>query len=122
MEGAGSVTELNLKKTDRVNPGLATRLNVPVMLRADIDRGGVFAAIIGTFALLEVTTRPVDAAPFAVIVDGHLDGARIERCAGTYLHGALKDPQVLGELPGRSVAAAPSRETTYEALTDWFEA
>jgi adenosylcobyric acid synthase len=322
MEGAGSVTELNLKKTDLVNLGLATRLNVPVMLTADIDRGGVFAAIIGTFVLLEdderrlvrsfainrfrgdpslfesgvgllesrtgkpcvgvfpylhdaaldpedgvafevgggegsdvaivslphisnlsdfrllagaqritrpveraftciilpgtkntlgdlawlratgladwivdqhscganivgicggyqmmgeriedpeamesdrggadglgllpvrtvlssekvtrrvravtgsgaefdayeihlgVTTRPVDAAPFAVIVDGNLDGVRMERCAGTYLHGALEDPQVLGELLGRSVAPAPSRETTYEALADWFE-
>jgi adenosylcobyric acid synthase len=332
IEGAGSITELNLKKTDLVNLGLAARLNVPVMLTADIDRGGVFAAIVGTFALLEneerrlvrsfainrfrgdpslfesgvallesrtgkpcagvfpylpgapldeedgvafeerggegsdvaivllphisnlsdfrllaraeriarpvdraftciilpgtkntlgdlawlratgladwiaaqhsrgarvvgicggyqmmgeriedpqamesdrggadglgllpvrtvlasekitrrvravtgsgvefdayeihlgVTTRPVDAVPFAAIVGGslddgklddrHLDGLRMERCAGTYLHGALEDPRVLGELLGRSVAPAPSREATYEALADWFE-
>ncbi len=53
LEGAGSISELNLKQTDLVNLGLATRLNVPVMLTADIDRGGVFAAVVGTFALLD---------------------------------------------------------------------
>ena len=323
LEGAGSITELNLRQTDLVNLGLATRLNVPVLLTADIDRGGVFAAVVGTFALLEpneralvrsfainrfrgdpslfesgvgilekrtgapcigvfpylrdaaldaedgvsfegegakdtdvaivslphisnlsdfrliptarrisqpvdakftciiipgtkntlgdlawlratglaawvedqyragasiigicggyqmmgdriedplgmesglqsaeglgllpvttllaaekvtrlvkaitpggaafdayeihlgVTTRPPNAEPFAVLQDGTLDGVRNGRLAGTYLHGALEDPGVLGELLGRPVSAIPSRETTYEALADWFEA
>jgi adenosylcobyric acid synthase len=53
IEGAGSVTELNLKQRDLVNLGLAQRLNAPSMLVADIDRGGVFASVIGTFHLLE---------------------------------------------------------------------
>ncbi len=57
MEGAGSISELNLKATDLVNLGLATRLNVPVLLTADIDRGGVFAAVAGTFALLDENER-----------------------------------------------------------------
>ena len=53
IEGAGSLTELNLKTRDLVNLGLARRLNAPSILVADIDRGGVFASVIGTFHLLD---------------------------------------------------------------------
>ena len=53
VEGAGSVAELNLRHTDLVNLGLARHLNIPVLLVADIDRGGVFASIYGTIALLD---------------------------------------------------------------------
>ena len=53
IEGAGSVTELNLKHRDLVNLGLARRLNAPAMLVSDIDRGGIFASVVGTFHLLE---------------------------------------------------------------------
>jgi adenosylcobyric acid synthase len=53
IEGAGSVAELNLKRHDLCNLGLARRLSAPGLLVADIDRGGVFASVIGTFCLLE---------------------------------------------------------------------
>src|SRR5919199_4300002 len=57
VEGAGSVAELNLRQTDLVNMGLATRLQIPVLLVADIDRGGVFAAVAGTISLLDEEER-----------------------------------------------------------------
>jgi adenosylcobyric acid synthase len=57
IEGAGSVTELNLKQYDLVNLGLVTRIRAPWLLVADIERGGVFASVIGTVSLLSADER-----------------------------------------------------------------
>ena len=57
IEGAGSVAELNLKDRDLVNLGLARRLEAPGLLVADIDRGGVFASVAGTYCLLDEEER-----------------------------------------------------------------
>jgi len=59
IEGAGSITELNLKSHDLVNLGLAVRLNAPCILVADIDRGGVFASVTGTCRLLDEEEAPL---------------------------------------------------------------
>jgi adenosylcobyric acid synthase len=57
VEGAGSPAEINLRQHDLANMGFAEAVDCPVIIVADIDRGGVFAHLYGTYELLSVTEQ-----------------------------------------------------------------
>ncbi len=94
VEGAGSPAEINLRAGDFVNMGLARHANVPTVIVGDIDRGGVFAAFLGTVALLS----PDDQALVAGFVVNKFRGDRgllqpgidqIEELTGRRVYGVL---------------------------------
>ncbi len=70
-EGAGSLAEINLRAHDYVNLGLARAANLPAIVVGDIDRGGVFASLFGTLAVLD----PADQAHVAGFVINRFRGS-----------------------------------------------
>ena len=94
-EGAGSPAEINLRDGDIANMGLARAADLPVLLVGDIDRGGVFAAMHGTLALLE----PADQALIAGFVVNKFRGARELLEPGLDMLRDLTGRPVLGVLP-----------------------
>ncbi|MDP8932462.1 MAG: cobyric acid synthase, partial [Actinomycetota bacterium] len=94
-EGAGSIAEMNLRRSDLANLGLARALDLPVVLVGDIDRGGVFAALYGSLALLEAA----DQAHIAGFIINRFRGDRSVLGSGLKQLGALTGRPVLGVLP-----------------------
>ena len=93
-EGAGSPAEINLRAGDYVNLGLARHAGIPTVVVGDIDRGGVFAAFLGTVALLS----PQDQALIAGFVVNKFRGEEnllapglraLERMTGRRVYGTL---------------------------------
>ena len=94
-EGAGSPAEINLRGSDIANMGLARAAGLPVIVVTDIDRGGSFAALFGTVALLE----PADQALIAGFVINKFRGARALLAPGLDMITGLTGRPVLGVLP-----------------------
>lgn len=94
-EGAGSPAEINLRRTDIANMGLARAAELPVVVVGDIDRGGVFASLYGTLALLE----PADQALVAGFVVNKFRGARALVDDGVRMLTRLTGRPTYGVLP-----------------------
>jgi adenosylcobyric acid synthase len=96
-EGAGSPAEINLRADDLVNMGLARAAGLPVVVVGDIDRGGVFASLFGTLALLEAA----DQALVAGFLVNKFRGDPAILAPGLDQLGRLTGRPVLGVLPWR---------------------
>ncbi|MER5266745.1 cobyric acid synthase [Actinosynnema sp. NPDC002837] len=96
-EGAGSPAEINLRANDIANMGLARAADLPVLVVGDIDRGGVFAHLFGTLALLD----PADQALVAGFVVNKFRGDPALLEPGLRQLNALTGRPVLGVLPWR---------------------
>ncbi len=96
-EGAGSPAEINLRDTDVANMGLARAAGLPVIVVGDIDRGGVFAAMYGTLALLS----PADQALISGFVINKFRGAPELLDSGLAMLQRLTGRPVYGVLPWR---------------------
>jgi adenosylcobyric acid synthase len=94
-EGAGSPAEINLRETDVANMGLARAAGLPVIVTGDIDRGGVFAAMYGTLALLS----PEDQALICGFVINKFRGAPELLDSGLTMLRELTGRPVYGVLP-----------------------
>ncbi|MFN8076216.1 MAG: cobyric acid synthase [Kineosporiaceae bacterium] len=100
-EGAGSPTEINLRDGDFVNMGLAVARDVPTVVVGDIDRGGVFAAMFGTLALLSAQDQALIS---GFVVNKFRGDERLLRPGNAMLEQLTGRP-VLGVVPWRPGAA-----------------
>ena len=127
-EGAGSPTEINLRAGDYVNLGLARHAGLPTVVVGDIDRGGVFAAFLGTVALLSAQDQALIAGFVvnkfrgdpALLAPGLRD---LERVTGRRIYGTLPwhpdvwlDSEDALDLQGRRATKSAARRVAVVRL------
>ena len=95
VEGAGSPAEINLRANDIANMGFAEKIDCPVILVADIDRGGVFAHVVGTLALLSASER---ARVIGVVINRFRGDLSLLQPGLAWLEREIRKP-ILGVLP-----------------------
>lgn len=127
-EGAGSPAEINLRAGDYVNMGLARHAGLPTIVVGDIDRGGVFAAFLGTVALLSAEDQALVAGFVVNKFRGSLDLLApgltdLERLTGRRVYGALPwhpdlwlDSEDALDLQGRRAAGPRARRVVVVRL------
>jgi adenosylcobyric acid synthase len=107
IEGAGSPAEINLRDSDIVNMAVARLADAPVVLVGDIDRGGVFAALLGTLALL----APPDRARVGGLIVNRFRGDETVLAPGLAELSARAGVPVLGVVPYLESALMPSEDS-----------
>jgi len=107
IEGAGSPAEINLRESDIVNMTIARMADARVLLVGDIDRGGVFAALLGTLALLE----PADRARVGGLVVNRFRGDPTVLTPGLAELAARAGVPVLGVVPYLDARLVPSEDS-----------
>jgi adenosylcobyric acid synthase len=107
IEGAGSISEINLKNNDIANLKIAAMARCPVILVADIDRGGVFAQIVGTIDLLEPEER---SCVKGIIINKFRGDASILQPGIDFIEQRTGVP-VLGVLPWFSTISLPAEDS-----------
>ena len=107
IEGAGSIAEINLRHNDIANLKIAIMARCPVILVADIDRGGVFAQIVGTIELLE----PLDRSYIKGIIINKFRGDPSILASGLDFIQKKTGIPILGVLPWMPDLALPAEDS-----------
>jgi adenosylcobyric acid synthase len=107
IEGAGSPAEINLRDSDIVNMTIARMADAPVLLVGDIDRGGVFAALLGTLGLLD----PVDRARVGGLLVNRFRGDATVLAPGLIELSTRAGVPVLGVVPYLEAGLVPSEDS-----------
>jgi adenosylcobyric acid synthase len=114
-EGAGSPAEINLRRSDIANLGFARAANVPAVVVGDIDRGGMFASLLGTLAVLE----PKDQHLVRGFVVNKFRGSKELLQPGTDQLSELTGRPTFGVLPFRRGLELDAEDAT--DFTSWLD-